>query len=67
MKFLTTNFIQCAVKSCASSGNAFPLHFKADQLVQQDVEFEKEFIINMLPRLDWSAILSAAADVSLLK
>ncbi|KAK9447345.1 uncharacterized protein V1518DRAFT_421986 [Limtongia smithiae] len=28
MKLLTTNFVQCTVRACASSSECFPLHFE---------------------------------------
>lgn len=63
MKFLTTNFVKCAIKSCDSSVEAFPLQFSECQLVQEEQEYNPEFICHMLERLEWSAILKVAADL----
>lgn len=63
MKFLTTNFVKCAVKSCDSSVDSFPLHFSECQLVQEEQEYNADFIVHMLERLDWSAVLKVAEDL----
>ncbi|KAF6042721.1 hypothetical protein FOB58_005480 [Candida parapsilosis] len=62
MKFLTTNFVQCAVKSCQSSSDSFPLKYEECQLVQEEQEFKPEFIVHMLEKLDWNAVISVAKD-----
>ncbi|CDK27177.1 unnamed protein product [Kuraishia capsulata CBS 1993] len=63
MKFLTTNFVRCAVKSCAASSDSFPLVFSECQLVQQEQDFDAEFLTSMLDRLDWPALIKVAADL----
>ncbi|KAI5952102.1 NRC2 [Candida theae] len=63
MKFLTTNFVQCAVKSCQSSTDSFPLKYEECQLVQEEQEFKPEFIVHMLDKLDWNAVISVAKDL----
>ncbi|CAK7897588.1 multifunctional methyltransferase subunit Trm112p [[Candida] anglica] len=63
MKFLTTNFVKCAIKTCDSSLDAFPLQYTECQLVQEESDFNPEFICHMLERLDWQAILRVAADL----
>lgn len=63
MKFLTTNFVKCAVKSCDSSTDAFPLQFTECQLVQEEQDYNPEFVVNMLERLDWPAVLKVANDL----
>ena len=63
MKFLTTNFVQCAVSSCARTGDAFPLKFSDVQLVQQEVDLDREFVVNILPKLDWNALITVAEEV----
>lgn len=63
MKFLTTNFVKCAVKSCQTSTEAFPLKFQDCELVQQEMEFNPEFIIHIIERLNWDGILKVAADL----
>lgn len=63
MKFLTTNFVRCPIKKCESSLNAFPLKYVNCELVQEEQEFNPEFLANMLQRLDWKAVLEVAADL----
>lgn len=63
MKFLTTNFVQCAIKSCASSPNVFPLLYQECTLVREETEFNPEFIVHMLERLDWDAVVAVAREL----
>ncbi|PRT52789.1 hypothetical protein B9G98_00409 [Wickerhamiella sorbophila] len=63
MKFLTTNFVQCAVQSCARSSDAFPLKYSECQLVQKEIDFDPEFIAHMLQKLDWDALVEVAAEL----
>lgn len=64
MKFMTTNFVQCAVRECAKTSNAFPLQYTNLTLVRQETDFDPEFILNILPRLDWPALVQVAEEVS---
>jgi len=63
MKFLTTNFVKCAVKTCQSSTEAFPLKYEECQLVQQEADYNPEFIVHILERLNWDAIIKVASDL----
>ena len=63
MKFITTNFVKCAIKSCDSSDKSFPLQYSECQLVQEEQDFNGEFIASMLERLDWPAGLKVASDL----
>ncbi|KZF24655.1 Trm112p-domain-containing protein [Xylona heveae TC161] len=63
MKVLTVNFLTCAVKTCKTSPEAFPLHFRDAELAQQDLEFNPEFIKNMLLRLDWNAFRVTTSEL----
>lgn len=63
MKFLTTNFVRCAIKTCQSSPDSFPLRFEECQLAQEELEYNPEFICHMLERLNWEAILQVAHDL----
>lgn len=63
MKILTSNYITCAVKACKSSTLSFPLHFQDAELVQEEVDFNPEFIVNILPRIEWDALVVTAAEV----
>lgn len=63
MKFLTTNFVRCAVKGCDGTENSFPLKYVNCQLQLERQDFNPDFIISMLERLDWDAIIKVAADL----
>ncbi|KAG0688831.1 hypothetical protein C6P40_000436 [Pichia californica] len=63
MKFLTTNFVKCAVKSCDGSEGSFPLKYENCQLQLEEQDFNPEFIVSMLERLDWNAIIQVASDL----
>ncbi|VEU19851.1 DEKNAAC100774 [Brettanomyces naardenensis] len=63
MKFLTTNFVKCAVKSCDASEKSFPLKYEECQLQSEEQEFNPAFIVSMLDRIDWDALVSVAADL----
>lgn len=66
MKFLTTNFLKCSVKGCDTSNDNFPLKYHGDkcQLEQDEsIEFNPEFLLRMMDRIEWDAIVSVAADL----
>ncbi|KAK9467642.1 hypothetical protein V1512DRAFT_261634 [Lipomyces arxii] len=69
MKILTTNFVQCTVKACGSSPDCFPLHFDQQtedmplELAHEDVDYSPEFVYNILPRIDWPALLITAHEL----
>ena len=63
MKILTTSFLTCAVKACKSSPLSFPLHYKDAELEQSDIAYNPQFLINILPRIDWDAVRITAAEV----
>ncbi|PGH06576.1 hypothetical protein AJ80_08135, partial [Polytolypa hystricis UAMH7299] len=63
MKVITSNFLTCAVKACKSTSTSFPLHFRDAELEQEDVEFQPEFLRNVLPRVDWDALKVTAAEL----
>lgn len=64
MKILSLNFLTCAVKACKSSNSSYPLHPKDAELVQDEIELNPQLIINVLPRLDWSALRTTSTEVS---
>lgn len=63
MKVITANFVTCAVKECKTSPASFPLHFHDAELEQQELEFQPEFIRNVIPRIDWEALRATANEV----
>ena len=65
MKILTTNFLTCAVKSCKSSPAAFPLHPQSATLSATEVDYTPEFILNILPRVNYDALVVITDSLSL--
>jgi len=63
MKILTTNYLTCALRACKSHPNSFPLHFRDAELQQDSLPFNAAFITNILPRIDWPALLTTAAEL----
>lgn len=66
MKFLTTNFLKCSVKSCDTSNDNFPLSYDGSkcELVQDaTIEFNPEFLVNVLDRVDWPAVTRVAHEL----
>ncbi|CEP61083.1 RNA methylation protein TRM112 LALA0_S02e06348g [Lachancea lanzarotensis] len=66
MKFLTSNFLKCSVQDCDRSNDNFPLKFDGEkcQLEQDEgLEFNPEFLLRIIDRVDWPAIVSVASDL----
>ncbi|KAI4799695.1 hypothetical protein E4T44_11817 [Aureobasidium sp. EXF-8845] len=65
MKLLTLNFLTCARKACKQEPAAFPLHPRDAELERVEQEVNPEFLVNVLPRLDWKAIRSLSEELGL--
>ncbi|KAK3685092.1 Trm112p-domain-containing protein [Podospora appendiculata] len=63
MKVLTLNFLTCAVKTCKSSTDSFPLHPKDAELAHDDIEINPELLANVLPRIDWTALRTTSTEL----
>ena len=63
MKILTANFLTCAVKACKASTAAFPLHFRDAELERAEMDYNPLFLRNLLPRVEWDALRSTAAEL----
>jgi hypothetical protein len=66
MKLLTHNFLNCAAKTCKASPDAFPLKFDQVELTSVEMDYNPQFLINVLPRVDWPALLQTAIEAGLL-
>lgn len=64
MKLLTHNFLHCAAKTCKASPNAFPLKFDQVELSRIEMDYNPQFLINVLPRVDWPALIQTCIEVS---
>jgi len=62
VRLITHNLLACHVKGCTS--NNFPLAFKDVQIELKEAEFNPDFIKNILPRLEWPALVDAARQVN---
>ncbi|KAM3076070.1 type I protein arginine N-methyltransferase Rmt1 [Clarireedia jacksonii] len=63
MKVLTLNFLTCAVKACKSTSASFPLHPKECSLVSNDIPINPTLILNILPRIDWNALMTISSEL----
>ena len=63
MKLLTLNFLTCAVKTCKSSTASYPLQPKNCELVEDTIDASPKLILNILPRIDWAAMMLIASEV----
>ncbi|KAJ1725385.1 hypothetical protein LPJ53_000423 [Coemansia erecta] len=63
MRLITHNMLKCHVKNCTDPNKQFPLRFKDVQLEQIDAERNDEFLVRMLPRLDWPALLTTSKEL----
>lgn len=61
MRLITHNMLQCHVKNCNS--NNFPLQFQDTQVELIEADYNPEFLINMLPKLEWEALVNTALQV----
>jgi len=64
MRVLTHNMLMCNVKGCIS--NNFPLIIRATQVENVPSNFNREFVLNVIPKLDWPALVKGAKDVRIL-
>lgn len=58
MRLLTHNSLRCPAKDVIKG---YPLLLKVEESEVTETEFNEEFIAGLLPSLDWSGILVAAA------
>lgn len=53
--------LMCNVKGCVS--NNYPLIIEATQVENVESPFVEQFVINVLPKIDWPALVKGAANV----
>ncbi|EFX05536.1 adomet-dependent tRNA methyltransferase complex subunit [Grosmannia clavigera kw1407] len=63
MKILSLNFLTCAVKACKSSSDSFPLHPKDAELAHDDMAVNREFLTNVIRRVDWTALRTTLLEL----
>ena len=62
MRLAAHNMLTCAIKGCV--GKNYPLKLEADQIESEESIFNAQFIIKFLPKVEWSALVAAAASVN---
>ncbi|KAJ2455036.1 hypothetical protein EV183_001140 [Coemansia sp. RSA 2336] len=65
MRLITHNMLKCHVKNCTNPDKQFPLRFKNVQLEQVEADRNDEFLVRMLPRIDWDALLITAKELGI--
>lgn len=58
VRLITHNLLACHAKGC--NVNNFPLLLQDVQIELHEQEFNPDFIQNILPRLEWRALVNAA-------
>ncbi|XP_071550102.1 multifunctional methyltransferase subunit TRM112-like protein [Panulirus ornatus] len=61
MKLITHNMLTS--KGIKNVKDGFPLKIQADEVRNVDIDFDRDFISRMVPKLDWNALLFAAQCV----
>ncbi|TWW55699.1 Multifunctional methyltransferase subunit TRM112-like protein tRNA methyltransferase 112 -like protein [Takifugu flavidus] len=64
MKLLTHNMLTSHVKGVTQG---YPLLIKATEVKVNEVEFNPEFVVKMIPKLEWSALVQAAEEVEVME
>lgn len=63
VRLITHNLLACHAKGCNS--NNFPLLLQDVQIELREQEFNPDFVRNILPRLEWRALVDAATLASI--
>ncbi|KAI9031731.1 hypothetical protein CLU79DRAFT_729817 [Phycomyces nitens] len=63
MRLITHNLLQCHVKNCNS--NNFPLKIEDAQVELIEADFNPEFLVNMLPKIDWPVLVNTAKQLGI--
>lgn len=58
VRLITHNLLACHAKGCTT--NNFPLQLQDVQIELREQELNPDFITNILPRLEWRALVDAA-------
>lgn len=67
VRLLTHNLLACHAKSCISSATNFPLLFQDASVEIREAEFNPDFVRGFLPKVEWTALVGAARQVSLIR
>jgi len=58
MRLFTHNLLRCNIKNVKSG---YPLKIEVVKLEEREEEFNPEFLKNILPKINWSVLVQAAA------
>ncbi|PIO56483.1 hypothetical protein TELCIR_22117, partial [Teladorsagia circumcincta] len=61
MKLLTHNFLSSRFLKNVTNG--YPLILRANQIANKEVEFNENFVLNMMPKLDYASLYNAAYSI----
>ena len=59
---LTHNLLACHAKGCTT--NNFPLKFSNVKLALREADFNPDFLLGFLPRIEWDALVLASREVT---
>uniref|UniRef100_A0A8B9WDA3 Multifunctional methyltransferase subunit TRM112-like protein n=1 Tax=Bos mutus grunniens TaxID=30521 RepID=A0A8B9WDA3_BOSMU len=65
MRLLTHNLLSSHVRGMGPRG--FPLRLQATEVRINPVEFNPDFIVRMIPKVEWAALLEAADHLHLIQ
>ena len=62
MRLFTHNMLQCNAKGVTMG---YPLTIEATEMEALETEYNPDFVRNLVPKLDWAALLAAAATLEI--
>lgn len=60
MRLITHNMLKSNVRGVE---DGYPLRIESEQVQVQEVDFNADFIVNMIPKLEWAAFVGAARSL----
>jgi multifunctional methyltransferase subunit TRM112 len=63
MKLIVHNMLTSNILKGVTKG--FPLRINAAKVENISVDYNRDFVVRMLPRIEYEALLAAVADVSI--
>ncbi|KAJ2352336.1 hypothetical protein IWW50_000826 [Coemansia erecta] len=65
MRLITHNMLKCHVKNCTDPDKQYPLRFKDVELELVEADRNDEFLVRMLPRIDYKALLITTNELKI--
>ena len=63
MRLCAHNMLVCSLKQCVA--NNFPLKLVANSVETEESEYNKDFIVRFIAKIDWPALVQASSSVKL--